>query len=772
MDDTATTPEIKSTTISASKMMGREVGGGNTSGPQGKESNIGKLSRILRTTRIKVNDVETEIKDSDKRIKINAEKITRIKNIFKEQKSTLAENLSSLDQTAEFASVEKGLDAIIETLKKERKVEEKASEAARRKKEKNRAKSREKKLESGLGKGVNKVVGTVVKPFKSIFDKIFNFLLNVLIGRTIIKLIGWFSDKKNQDKIQSLIRFVKDWWPALTAAVLLFGTGFGALAGGLVALIAGFIPKFLALSIKLAAAIAKNPFAIGAGLFLAGAAVPALFPQTVEDSADKQANKAAEEKGNEQAAADIKEQNKDRNPLQQFGDFITGAGAEREEQAQRLETGKEKRYGFFGELNGGGRVPGRGPNKDTIPTMLTPGEFVMSRGAVDKFGSDTLESMNAMGGGTNIPKRSSGVTYASGGGMIGDYDHKEKSSSKHKQLMNERTSEAQAPGGIDKRHNQLMQSTSQEKIAAYDKKHGEGAYSKKLREKLTKIYVAPIQSSIKKSIVPTGQVVGRENLPASTVKVLERMDAQKGSGDKPTDTQYTKDGRKISADQFNKVQGMLGAAKEGGAEGVLKHMLSGAKSMFGGMFDKAQGAINDPKSFVESMGGTVKDGNIGKPTTQEQKDIDALATKKEKLKQSQQSLIGAKSPAKPSQGDASLRDEYDMIQNNPHHPLFEKVRGGGDIDDFGMRFSEFKKFKAQQIKPPQQSPAQMSHVQSRKPDIKPPVRPEPKVEFLPMPATGDSSAAPAAPTGRNNIPSFDVLTAGSNLVSELLGFMR
>ena len=414
MDDTVTTPEIKSTTISASKMMGREVGGGgNISGSQGKESKIGKLSRILRTTRIKVNDVETGIKDSDKRIKINAEKITRIKNILKEQKSTLAENLSSLDQTAEFASVEKGLDAIIETLRKERKAEEKAAEAARRKKEKDRAKSREKKLESGLGKGIKKVVGKVVKPFKSIFDKIFGFLLNVLVGRTIVKLIDWFGDEKNKKKIKTLIRFVKDWWPALTAAVLLFGTGFGALAGGLVSIIGAFIPKLLAISAKLAAAIATNPFAIGAGLFLAPAVVPALFPQTVEDSADKQANKAAEEKGSAQAAEDIRNQkNKTGGGL--FS-FLTSEQDERREQAERLETGKEKRYGFFGELNSGGQVPGRGPNKDTIPAMLTPGEFVMSRGAVDKFGTDTLASMNAMGGGTNNPKVTSGVTYANNG---------------------------------------------------------------------------------------------------------------------------------------------------------------------------------------------------------------------------------------------------------------------------------------------------------------------------------------------------------------------
>ena len=420
MDDTATTPQIKSTTISPSRMMGREVGG--ASGSVGKESNIGKLSRILRTTRIKVNDVEVRTKDHDKGIKINAEKITRIKKILKQQKSDLAEKLRGLDEAAELASVEQGLDEIIKTLQKERKAEEKAAEAARRKKEKDRAKSREKKLEGGLGKGIKKVVGTVVKPFKSIFDKILGFLLNVLIGRTIIKLIDWFGDKENQKKIQTLFRFIKDWWPALTAAVLLFGTGFGALAGGIVSIVGGFIPKLLSLSVKLAAAVAKSPFAIGAGLFAAGAVVPALFPQTVKDDADKQADKAAGEKGNQQAAEDL------RNQKGGFFDFLTGAGQERREQAQRLETGEEKRYGFFGELNSGGQVPGRGPNKDTIPAMLTPGEFVMSRGAVDKFGADTLASMNAMGGGTNNPKVTSGVTYAKGGGMMGGPSFAEHSS--------------------------------------------------------------------------------------------------------------------------------------------------------------------------------------------------------------------------------------------------------------------------------------------------------------------------------------------------------
>ena len=49
---------------------------------------------------------------------------------------------------------------------------------------------------------------------------------------------------------------------------------------------------------------------------------------------------------------------------------------------------------------------------DKIPAMLTDGEFVMSKGAVQKYGVATLESMNAAGGGTNVPKIVKGVPHA------------------------------------------------------------------------------------------------------------------------------------------------------------------------------------------------------------------------------------------------------------------------------------------------------------------------------------------------------------------------
>ena len=63
--------------------------------------------------------------------------------------------------------------------------------------------------------------------------------------------------------------------------------------------------------------------------------------------------------------------------------------------------------------NKGGKVPGSG-DKDTVPAMLTPGEFVMSKGAVDQIGADNLMAMNKAGGGTNVPK----MMKFAGGGVV------------------------------------------------------------------------------------------------------------------------------------------------------------------------------------------------------------------------------------------------------------------------------------------------------------------------------------------------------------------
>jgi hypothetical protein len=90
----------------------------------------------------------------------------------------------------------------------------------------------------------------------------------------------------------------------------------------------------------------------------------------------------------------------------------------------------DSKLGIFTQLFGSGGLAGllnsapgvvSGPKGiDKVPAMLTDGEFVMSRGAVQKFGVSNLEAMNASGGGTNKPKIVQKRIHADGGGLIGE----------------------------------------------------------------------------------------------------------------------------------------------------------------------------------------------------------------------------------------------------------------------------------------------------------------------------------------------------------------
>ena len=84
-------------------------------------------------------------------------------------------------------------------------------------------------------------------------------------------------------------------------------------------------------------------------------------------------------------------------------------------------------------LNKGGTVPGSG-NKDTVPAMLTPGEFVMSKGAVQQYGVDTMESMNAAAGGTNRPTLMSGFNE---GGVVTDPEERKQQEAYMLKFVNE-----------------------------------------------------------------------------------------------------------------------------------------------------------------------------------------------------------------------------------------------------------------------------------------------------------------------------------------------
>jgi len=361
--------------------------------------------------------------------------------------------------------ISESVKSILYSLKASNNISKNLAEDERKRQESKKRSGAESKLEKKRFEGLKKLGGKLIQPIKGPLDALFNFLKNVILGRVIIGILDWLGNEENQKKLQSLIRFFKDWWPTIVTAVLLFGTGLGGLLKSIVGIAFKFIPKLLGLLPGLLKFLA-SPLGLVAGVGALGVAAVAQ---------------------NQKGTSVIKDpDDPDKSQMDETREFGGMSGDP-----------------FGGLFNGGGKVPGKGPNKDTVPAMLSPGEFVMSRGAVNKWGSGMLASMNAAGGGDNRPKMFGGTTYAAGGGMIGD-DHKEKMPSEHAKLMAQRDESVQTSGGVDDRHNQLMQSTSQDRISAYDKKHGEGAYSKKLREKLTKIYVVSPQEKNGVMPQPTG----------------------------------------------------------------------------------------------------------------------------------------------------------------------------------------------------------------------------------------------------------------------------
>lgn len=88
-------------------------------------------------------------------------------------------------------------------------------------------------------------------------------------------------------------------------------------------------------------------------------------------------------------------------------------------QMDQITVDKESIKKYLSEksihLASGGPVPGIG-NKDSVPAMLTPGEFVLNKKAVRKHGMSKLTQMN----GGNTPSSSNGIQYFKKGGEVGE----------------------------------------------------------------------------------------------------------------------------------------------------------------------------------------------------------------------------------------------------------------------------------------------------------------------------------------------------------------
>jgi len=294
----------------------------------------------------------------------------------------------------------KAVNSILATLKNQNKLTKKQAERDRKDAEKAKRGAQEDDLEQAPLKKFFDGAKKLAKPAIGFFESIMKFIMNVLIGRLLVKILDWMGDKENQKKMKAIIDFFKVTWPAFLAAFLAFKFGLLGFMGGLIGLIGRFIPKILGLIPKMLKGLKTlamgNPMATAATAVVAGTAIAAIAANqdgtaVIKDPDDPDKSQADE--------------------IREFGG-MTGAPIS----------------GDMLGFNLGGLIPGSGPNKDSVPAMLTPGEFVMSRGAVQKYGSDTLAGMNAMGGGTNEPSSIGTILGYNGGGLVDEKAQRPKTS--------------------------------------------------------------------------------------------------------------------------------------------------------------------------------------------------------------------------------------------------------------------------------------------------------------------------------------------------------
>jgi hypothetical protein len=356
-----------------------------------------------------VRQLVASVVSLEKIVNNNSRKITSLKNISKTQSSRISgENIGAKLPGSSASNVEDSItkiaasvSSIAAILAGRQKALDNAAAFDRRKAEQEKRGVAEGNLEKKF-EGLKSAAEQVIAPVKSILDRIIDFFVTVFLGRVVYKLLEWFGDKKNADKVRAIGRFLGDHWPKLLALYLVFGNAFGRFALSLTKVVAkgavGLLAKILLLS--------KAQKLRGLGRFLGGRGGKVLAG-AVATTAVVTGGLALSEglKGSDEPKPETQGYSGGGFVMPKFPAFKGGG------------------FNFKGMLGGmgdmfGGFVSGE-KGVDKIPAMLSDGEFVMSAGAVQKYGVDTLEGMNAAGGGTNKPKMMGGTTYAAGGGAIG-----------------------------------------------------------------------------------------------------------------------------------------------------------------------------------------------------------------------------------------------------------------------------------------------------------------------------------------------------------------
>ena len=305
------------------------------------------------------------------------------------------------------------LDELIDIIKNDNKLELKKQEDERKNKQNKKRQDSENRLES-ISKPVQRLMKTVVAPFQSILGRIFKFLKFTILGYAFNRFVTFFSNPKNQKKIEAIGRFLKDWWPSLLGVAALFFTPLGVLVKGVISLMRFAIPALLKI-------VKRNPYT---ALALAGVTgiglISKLLPKSEESTVE---------------SGDIKgiENFKDTGELP---DIVTkfNQGGIVNNQILKYDQGgeivKNNTQNLIRSMSGlrdsdgkstkssGLDITGAGPDTQLIAAKV--GEAVLPPETVQMLGGpESVMSIIRDSGATGIPEYANGIQLANQGGIVG-----------------------------------------------------------------------------------------------------------------------------------------------------------------------------------------------------------------------------------------------------------------------------------------------------------------------------------------------------------------
>jgi GH24 family phage-related lysozyme (muramidase) len=305
----------------------------------------------------------------------------------------------------------------------------------RRESERLRRGGEEERLETKKD-GFLKKAKKILAPFESIFDRILRFLVFTILGRAFKLFMDWASDPENRKKLETIGRFLKDWWPALLGAWFFFANPLGSFIRTIVGTVAKLTFKLAKFAIpKLLKFVAANPkafavaAAIGGGAYLATKVTgqQEAAPIQAENKAKAQRGKTLDIRGTD-TAIDKSPSVGDMGPTTPFG-LLQGVntGGIIKPLIQGVSNGGSVFSGLV-DKDTGETVSGAGPDTQFLPVedgggaVLQRGEVVLQKGARERMikqaGVDPL-TYN-IGSNANKPRKINADTLASSyGGFIG-----------------------------------------------------------------------------------------------------------------------------------------------------------------------------------------------------------------------------------------------------------------------------------------------------------------------------------------------------------------